>query len=140
MFPDGKQPAADYKIAPGDTVLWGTSNPLGPTVVNPEGNVTAGHWSPVGEVRTVHLAGLTLEEAQAALRKTLTYQGGGSGGGFAGGGTDQVPPWVITLGGWREEADPRVIDLIEGNDATQLLRMQEEMQELKSMIRRLHAE
>jgi len=33
-----------------------------------------------------------------------------------------------------------VIDRIEGTDATQLLRMQEEMQELKAMIRRLQAE
>jgi len=128
-FADGKQPAADYKIQPGDFLVlrstslgsWGTESE---SQVDAEGKFG---WGP-----RINIAGMTLEEAQRAFRREVKSS--------AGTPSEQSIPWLITLGGWREEADPRVIDLIEGNDATQLLRMQEEMQELKSMIRRLQAE
>ncbi len=138
VFPEGKQPAADYKIAPGDTVLASTYLPLDPMVIDADGRFPLDSWN--GKpVEKVPVAGLTLEEAQAALRKAFVWKAG-PGGGITGSETDQTAPWLVTLGGWREEADPRVIDLIEGVGATQLLRMQEEMQELKSMIRGLQAE
>lgn len=138
VFPDGKQPTADYKIAPGDTVLASTYLPLDPMVIDSDGRFPLDIWN--GKpVEKVPVAGLTLEEAQAALRKAFVWKAG-PGGGISGSETDQTAPWLLTLGGWREEADPQVIDRIEGTDATQLLRMQEEMQELKAMIRRLQAE
>src|SRR5690606_19213299 len=120
------------KIKAGDTVLLGTAaQPLWPTVVDAEGNLSAARGS--GTHKKVHVAGLTLAEAQAALRLEITYFGG-PGGGLAGDGTKQTMPWLVTLGGWREEADPRVIDIIEGN-GSDLHRMEQELRELKRSSR-----
>jgi protein involved in polysaccharide export with SLBB domain len=137
VFPEGKQPTADYRIAPGDTVLASTYLPLNVMVIDAEGRfpLDSSNGKPVEKVS---VAGLTLEEAQAALRKAFVWKAFPVSN-VAGSDTDQTAPWILTLGGWHEEADPQVIDRIEGTDATQLLRMQEEMEELKSMIQRLQA-
>src|SRR5690606_22717167 len=99
VFPEGEQPAADYKIKAGDTVLLGSVIPqLWPTVVDADGNLTAANRAAANG--KVHVAGLTLAEAQAALREEITYLGG-PGGGFVKDGTKQTIPWLVTLGGWR---------------------------------------
>jgi protein involved in polysaccharide export with SLBB domain len=137
VFPEGKQPTADYRIAPGDTVLASTYLPLNAMVIDAQGRFPLDSWN--GKpVEKISVAGLTLEEAQAALRKAFLWKAFPVSN-VAGTETDRTAPWILTLGGWREEADPEVIDLIEGTDATQLLRMQQEMEELKSMIQRLQA-
>ncbi len=130
VFDKGSQPAADYKIKPGDKLLLGeVEENMFTYAVDGDGNL--------GSKQKVQVAGLTLEEAQEAARKNWTTASEFALGGRA---PESAVPWLLTLGGWREEADPRVIDRIEGTDATQFLRMQEEMQELKAMIRRLQAE
>lgn len=138
VFPEGKQPAQDYKVAAGDSLLvWSNIHGEMELKVDSDGNAGWPNWQPTEQ--TVRVVGLTLEEAQAAFRKTLKVNL------FESSlppteASYRTVPWIVTLGGWREDADLRIIDQIEGGGATQLLRMQEEMQELKAMIRKLQAE
>jgi protein involved in polysaccharide export with SLBB domain len=123
VFPEGKLPNAHYRIKPGDSLLIGASpEQLFNSEVDSMGNV--------GDKQKAAVAGLTLEEAQTAVRKAWTGQAT----------FDKAPaevPWHVTIGGWREEAAPGVIDRIEGGADTRSLRLENEVQELKQMIRHL---
>lgn len=82
-------------------------------------------------------AGLTLSEVEQEMRdkwKPTFFGGPGTGNEAPLPGTF---PWYVTLGGWREEADPAVIDRIEQADSTRVERLEQELQEIKTMIRGL---
>ncbi|REK18983.1 MAG: hypothetical protein DWQ37_02660 [Planctomycetota bacterium] len=137
VFPDDRQPAADYQIRPGAKLLI-TQTAMSQAFDKPvtdEGTLEGSKddWHDWPDVK---VEGLTLSEAQQALRKAWK----GKFKGMTGNGlVDESVEygWTVTLGGWREEADPAVIDRIEHRDAADLQRLQRELEEMKAMIRQL---
>ena len=116
-------------------------------VVGPDGQLA---WAvPVdsfsSEKIQIPVAGLTLAEAQEALQKVSVRKvPAGPGGGLAGAATGKEPvesiPICLTLGGWREEADPEVVEQFEGNDVSRIQRLESDIRELKDMVRKLKGE
>jgi protein involved in polysaccharide export with SLBB domain len=120
VFPEGREPPADYRIRKGDSLLIGT----GPHDDTFNFEVDAKGDLPPHNMLVVHVEGMTLAEAQEAVVKGWTSPVTGL-------------PYFLTLGGWREQADPDVIDQLEGGDATRVRRIERELLELKNMIQQL---
>lgn len=127
VFLDGREPPADYRVRPGDSLLIGqvtagSSNRdvLFNYLVDADGNV--------GDKRKVKVAGMTLSEVEEALQEGWKQ---------ASPAAEQpvAVPWYVTIGGWREQADPEVIDRLEGSDQTRIQRLERELEEIKQLIR-----
>jgi hypothetical protein len=44
---------------------------------------------------------------------------------------------LLTIGGWREEADPEVVEQFEVSDQGRVQRLESDIRELKDMVRKL---
>jgi beta-lactamase regulating signal transducer with metallopeptidase domain/protein involved in polysaccharide export with SLBB domain len=110
VFAENKQPPADYRIRPGDSLLIG--NGLQGQAFNFE--VSADGNLPKVPSMPVHVAGLTLAEAQEAVAKTQPQSTGLTKAYPWFTSTAPLPqktiPPLVTIGGWYEEADPALID------------------------------
>jgi len=122
VFLEGKRPEADYRIRPGDQLLAG--NLPGSMFTYPVDQ--DGTWLPPlgNEAKPINVKGMTLSEAQAALDAQPKN-------------AELYVPIYLTIGGWREQADPELIDQLEAGDATRVLRIERELLELQNMVRQL---
>jgi hypothetical protein len=115
-------------VRAGDSLLAGVWYVETPTnailfnyLVDTEGNIGDGN-------RKLKVEGMTLSDVEAALRRAWKQKGPGQK-------EEREDPWYVTIGGWREEADPEVIDRIEGSEQTRMQKLERELQELKALIR-----
>jgi protein involved in polysaccharide export with SLBB domain/Zn-dependent protease with chaperone function len=125
VFVDGQEPPADYRVRKGDSLLLGPPSQAGTfnNVVDADGNVTYN-----GKIQ---VEGMTLAEAEDAIRRHLNDD-------FRkrlGTTEDYVFAGYVTIGGWREQADPEVIDRLEAADQPRMQRLERELQEIKELIR-----
>ncbi len=138
VFPADKTPTAEYRVRAGDQLLLNSSGSAAEGMsreVLADGTLS---WpSPfVGqEFPPLRVEGMTIDELQQSVRKSWKFSAGG--GGTIQQSNLQEYPWSVTFGGWREEADPAVIDRIEQADSNRVERLEQELQEIKTMIRGL---
>jgi protein involved in polysaccharide export with SLBB domain len=135
VFPEGKQPPAEYRVRAGDLLLvnkYFSAADGGSYEVAADGNFQTLPDQVAPKQEAVHVAGLTLEEVQKLLRErwdTFNFPGGG------GVKTDlHNQPWMVTVGGWHEEADPQLIDRLGEPNDPRVQQLERELQQIKTMI------
>jgi protein involved in polysaccharide export with SLBB domain/beta-lactamase regulating signal transducer with metallopeptidase domain len=136
VFPEGKQPAADYRVQAGDRLLVNqgfSAADGGSYEVTTDGMFQTQPEVIEPKQEPVHVAGLTLEEVQNTLREKWKFLA------FRGTGVRQLgfpnPVWMVTLGGWHEEADPQLIDRLGESSDPRVQQLERELQQIKTLLR-----
>ena len=138
VWPEGKEPSSPYTIRGGDQLLIGATDP------NYSFNMeVAADGTLKWQNQTTPVVGLTLDAAQTRIIETFqaklakAVNGGQMSEEAARTSLPPVASLYITIGGWREEADPEVVDRLEGDDQTRIERLERSLDELRKMIRDL---
>jgi protein involved in polysaccharide export with SLBB domain len=134
VFPAGKQPAADYRVRAGGLLLVNQNFSAADGTnyeVSADGMLQSQPDFIGQPYEPVHVAGLTLDEVQKRLCENWKARQKSGGEIWS---DPQEQAWVVTIGGWHEEADPALIDRLGESADPRVQQLERELQQIKTMI------